>query len=406
MARRSAIVVIIGMLLITWLLVSSIHSVPPSSSGSGSSAGSGAAGGFGGFGSFGNFGGFGSGFGPGFGFPALNWNFSFFNLRFPNWTINFPSFNFKWPSIHWPSFNFGGGGGGGTGSGSGSGSGSGTGSGQSGQSHSSGPSGNARTTNTQQIVIPQNVITILLIVIVLIIVAGFAVMMKNGFPKAFSRKTPQQLELEREMVPQASSTVPDFLVREMNLGENESIAEFRGWGSNVGLIRPRIAEDLPLIWSFEESLTMDVPEGSAIRFGREGINIQSEGGRVEVFLQDISNVVKCSFEDQNDEKWIRAVKYEEDVVKLFRLNLVKSREIDFKAMTPRELMNEVKKVEGVAKDSDKLYDMTKIFERAFYGQKQISRGEYEAFLRDLSGALASPKVIICGPKTPTQESGT
>jgi hypothetical protein len=49
-------------------------------------------------------------------------------------------------------------------------------------------------------------------------------------------------------------------------------------------------------------------------------------------------------------------------------------------------------------DSGDLFDLTRIFERAFYGRKEISRKQYEIFLDKLRSALRSPKVIVCGPR--------
>lgn len=115
-----------------------------------------------------------------------------------------------------------------------------------------------------------------------------------------------------------------------------------------------------------------------------------------------SLVQSRTIQRRSDVKWVRAVRYDEDVMKLFGLNfLIGSQEVENACgvLTPRAFVNKIKNEKAeLVKDSSALYSIARIFERAFYGRKQIFRTEYELFLTSLSKALTNPKVIICGPK--------
>ncbi len=410
-SKKPTLVVIAGTLIIAWLLVTSIHPIQPVNSigttsnqpqtglGTATNTETGTGGGGGGGGCL------------------LCWNFS---LNFPNiFHFNWPSFNITWPNIKWPSIkwpNWGFGSGSGTGSGPGVGPGSGDGSGNSngGGGGSGGNSGSiqAQTTTTHQVQpllkIPTDALIAIIVIITIIAGAFLVLRSKNALLNRRKGNTQQLQEPEAVPpvleIPNASNlNAPNYTIQ---FEGDEMVTDFAGWGAQGGFLKPKINETLPLIWSLDEPLQIMAPEGAMMMLGKDtkvttfpsqdGLNAGS------VTFEETCNVVHGLYQDARDMKWIRAVRYDEDVMKLFRLNfLISSKEEEnlYGTLTPREIVNKIvaEKAELV-KDQTALYPIARIFERAFYGRKMISREEYELYLISLSNALTNPKIIICGPK--------
>jgi hypothetical protein len=411
------VLVLVGTLLLAWLLLSSIHLVQPittsSSGGSSSSSDNG---------NGGNSNDGGSGFQSNgfsiFTLPSFNFSFPF---QFPN---IFGSWNFNWSLPNW--FQFGGGGIGqigGTGSGTtaigscfdsncqgGNGTKLGSGSGGSGQQNGAQTNNSPKT--PPQFVIPQQLLLIIIVVVVVLAGAGFIVAQRKSI---FSRRK-EKAGAMAPAVDEAPAKKDESAAFDQSelLGE-ERVSEFEGWGKFGGYIKPnQISENLPLIWSLHEPLSIMAPENTALRIGQgpdkelplvlSPSQASNGGSQRDVHawadLKETSNRIDGELNGIKETKWVRAVHYDEDVVKLFRLNLLNLSNVDLKSMTARELANLVsEKFPETIQDKSKLLGLTRIFERAFYGHKEIARKEYESFLLNLSGGLAKPKVIICGPKS-------
>jgi hypothetical protein len=85
------------------------------------------------------------------------------------------------------------------------------------------------------------------------------------------------------------------------------------------------------------------------------------------------------------------------VIKHFRLNFFRISDDELRTLTPRELAGLLaEKYSETISDRSQLFKLIRVFERAFYGKKEISRSDYEEFLFSLSSSIKDPKVIICG----------
>jgi hypothetical protein len=415
-SKKPTILVIAGTLIIAWLLVTSIHPIQPLVSsigttsnqqqqssqqapGSGTDNGNDNNGGEGGGSCW---------------LCGLNFNIKFpdlFHFNWPSFNITWP--NIKWPSIKWPNWGFGGG----SGSGSGVGPETGDGTGNSNGGGGGGGSGSdnsiqSQTTTMHQVQplfkIPTDVL-IAIIVIITIIAGAFLVLRSKNTLLNRKKGDAQQLQ-EPEAVPPVlevqNSSNPNAPNYAIQFEGDEMVSDFLGWGAQGGFLKPRINENLPLIWSLDDPLEIAAPVGTTVIFGKDTpvVTFPFQDGLISgsVTFKETCNVVHGLYQDMGDMKWIRAVRYDEDVMKLFRLNfLISSTEEEnlYGALTPREIVNKIvaEKAELV-KDQSALYPIARIFERAFYGRKMISREEYELYLISLSKALTSPKIIICGPK--------
>lgn len=443
---RSTAYVIVAMLVVAWLLVSSVHLIQPQTSGEVTSPLKGGGGGLGG--------------GIRITVPRMNLST---NFRVPRFEFQLPTLHL--PQLKFPSWTFpfwgiglGSGSGSGTGAGSGTGSGSANGSGV-GDSSGSGSEGSSNqgsvakntvattTIKDQVVIIPSEILVIIIIVIA--IVSTVAFVSSRSRPKStkgrkkrkrdFGKWTlPTPLILQSAETQKEEGNTADHGKDSLDLliSGREFISSFQGWGSQGGFLRPEINENLPLIWELNTNLRVDAPAGSSItsleerdegygKIAETGNSVaekeegEEEGGvgkkkttaastqkekneTFSVAFGRTCNLLRGRAPDGRvDDKWIRAVEYDEDVVKHFRLNLLSNDELE-KAMetkTPREIVEEVeRRFPEFVNDKEKLSELTRLFERAFYGRKHFTRAEYELFLKDLSEALANPKVIICGPK--------
>lgn len=424
MRASTSILVLVASLIVAWLLMSSIHFIQPSSSAQQQQQSQQQRGSTGGGGSS--------------GFQGLNFSIPQFKLpkvSLPDLNFSFlPHFNSGNTSL--PSAGIGSGTGSGSGSGSGSGGGSGSGSGSgygSGPGSGSGNSGSSNfgngvstatgttnvpgATNSQKnsltvtntstqkatpLTIPNQLVLIIVLVII-VLATLFTVISRRSLGRQQMRKPQaqsQELMPPESILPKVELSPPAFLAP-VELGAEELVVPFQGWGNQGGFIRPEINPELPLIWSVSKPLKIEVPNGSILdlqQSNSEGIEKLSETS-YSVKFKETCNTLSAASGNARDKKFVRAVHYNEDVIKHFRLNFFKISEDELQSLTPRELVGVLtSKYKKEIADSTKLFELIRIFEKAFYGRKEISRADYEDFLISLSRSLANPKVIICGTK--------
>ena len=394
MKRYATVVMILGILLIVWILASSISQIQPmttsGSSGhtSGGSGSPGSGSGTGGGSGSGTGSGTGAGSGSGFGIGSLGnfqitlpkWNFKFPSLNLPKFNLpkfQFPSFNFSFPHIANP-FNFS------TPSGSGGGGGGSGGTSTPGQSSTS-------TTVAPQLPLISTLIIIIAAIIAAIIIGAYSIK-----SIAARKKEPDNRE-EPEETPlvMADGEYPDNVTKSsgitMMAGEVE--APIAGWSTGRDLIRPEIRGDLPLIWSDSDPLYLHVPDGSEITLDSEKIQ-KTEPDSVSVSLGNRCNAIDCRAGRKEERKLIRAINYSDDVAQLFRLNFLRDDSADF--MTAREIVKNLENSTGRIVNRDSLFRLLDTYEMAFYGKQGLARKNYEDFLDGLKGGLDNAKAIICG----------
>ncbi|MDH2902285.1 MAG: hypothetical protein PXY39_15080 [archaeon] len=259
--------------------------------------------------------------------------------------------------------------------------------------------------------IPMNWLTMAVVVVLLLGGSLLALRRKGNTTRSLNSASLELIEPEKEQLIFDNQTSASMNKEQRSVGlvGKEVVSSLEGWGDG-GFVKPKISGDLPLIWSFDESLEISTPPGTMLKVGnRKAVRssaIQDYFVSEFISLVETCNVIQGVYEGEIDTKWIRAVHYNEDVVKLFQLNFLigsseEEEKNELRVLTAREIVNKIisEKTELIVSDSSlALFTIARIFERALYGRKQISRDEYEDFLRSLSKALVNPKVIICGPK--------
>jgi flagellar basal body-associated protein FliL len=403
MNKKSLVLLVIIILLLGWLVASSVTTFQelsvgktqstnpggsgtgPGSSGSGPGSGSGGTGGTGGSGSGSSFSGFSFG-----GFPfSLNFT-GFFHLP----SFNFPHFNtsLNFTNFHFPfNLSFLGslfslhGGKGGTGGPGGSG----------------GSSGNSGTGNTGTgtggqvnpiLPIILNPIILIIIVAIVSVVLAFTVVTHARKNRDTSQNKDEQEEvLEPVIIPENAEKETKSREELMDLQRGETIASLSGWKSPSGLIHPPIPADLPLIWQKSDTFNLMVEPGSQLIYSEAK---QVQNGAYALKFQDRCNLIKATREDEEDSLLVRAIDYSEDIRRFFLLNFVNYNMSASPSMTAREIIAKMKPIGSGASGSSNYDDIVSAYERSYYGYKKVMRDDFEQYLRNLS-KLNDPKIIIC-----------
>jgi hypothetical protein len=404
MNKKSLVLLVIIILLLGWLVASSVTTFQElavgktqstSPGGSGTSPGTGGNGP--GSGPGGSGGGGGSGF-PGFSFNGFPFSLNFSGIfHFPS--LNFPhfnnSFNFNFTNFRFPfnlsSFgslfglspgkggNSGNGGSGGPGGSTGN-----SGKGSTGQ-------GNGGQVNPILPIILNPIILIIIVAIISVVLAFTVVTHARKNHDSSQRKDREEEILEAVIVPEQVKDATKSREELMDLQRGEVIAGISGWKSASGLLQPPIPSDLPLIWQKSDTLNMKVEEGSHLTLPA-GLKQDAEGIYALRF-QERCNLVKAVREDEEDSLMIRAIDYSEDVRRFFLLNFVNYNTRIQPSMTAREIIAKMKPI-GSDPAISSFDDIVFAYERSFYGYKKVRRDDFENFLRNLS-KLDDPKIIIC-----------
>ena len=403
MNKKSLVLLVIIILLLGWLVASSVTTFQelsvgktqstnpggsgtgPGSSGSGPGSGSGGTGGTGGSGSGSSFSGFSFG-----GFPfSLNFT-GFFHLP----SFNFPHFNtsLNFTNFHFPfNLSFLGslfslhGGKGGTGGPGGSG----------GSSGNSG-TGNTGTGTGGQVnpilpIILNPIILIIIVAIVSVVLAFTVVTHARKNRDTTQSKDEQEEVLEPVIIPENAEKETKSREELMDLQRGETIASLSGWKSPSGLIHPPIPADLPLIWQKSDTFNLMVEPGSQLIYSEAK---QVQNGAYALKFQDRCNLIKATREDEEDSLLVRAIDYSEDIRRFFLLNFVNYNMSASPSMTAREIIAKMKPIGSGASGSSNYDDIVSAYERSYYGYKKVMRDDFEQYLRNLS-KLNDPKIIIC-----------
>ena len=366
-----------------WALYSSMVSSPnPQISGT---SRSGITGGLGnglgtGFGS----GGLGSGTGSGFTFPNLNFGFgsitwprSPLSFHLPAFFLNLSFLNFF---LHLPDFHF-------VPHSSGS-------SGQSGANNSTSPNGGGGggAGNAFHIIVSIETIYILLagvfVAVILIMVTQMARTRREA-------KRTEETEEEPEVDPPGTGARGRIEDRAHGVHYNftEQIVPFYAWQKDRKLLDFSIPGDLPLTWSTDMDLTVSSMPGSSLLMDNAPLdNKNGSGARVK--LRDLCTPFYSTSGADTDLKVVRGVSCGEDIVRLFRLNMVNERDYAYN-MTPREIAVAMHNTDRKS-DLKSLLNVSSAFSRVFYGKKEASMAAYQDFLRDLRKAVHDARVFTCG----------
>ena len=163
----------------------------------------------------------------------------------------------------------------------------------------------------------------------------------------------------------------------------------RGWGGGR-LIKLGIDADLPLVWRVNEPLPIEVAPGATVSISPEG----EVGGGYVVFRGVGCHEVSARLSNEAEAYKVLVVDdYTREVVEVFERNILRG-DIDHRVMTPREICRELGR-RGLLSNGDcTSWSSLRAFEDAKYGGYAMDRARYEEFVRGLY-RLREPYVRWC-----------
>lgn len=373
MSNKKAVISIIALVVVTWVLISSLSAIPVTNSQSGSTGTGGGTGSGTGTGT-------GSGTGSlfGFHFPSLKLNlpnlnigaslanlFSKLHIKFPNLNVTLPQTGAKANATSTSP----GGGGGGTGS----------------------------TSSSHNAITPL-VINPLLLEIFMVIFIGLAVLMviKSTFSRKKDRK-PDNSGMDGELFEYNSKEVEE---RGLQIEKDASakterfiprsipqVMPFSPW-KGEGLIKPDIPEDMPLFARAGKNLNINYPENMKL-FSNDGEMLR----KPEVQITEGKNTLKGQSDSGNETKTIMGIDPKEDSQRQMIANFGENILNRNRTKTLREIMSE-SNLSGLISNKESLYRAVSIYEKIYYGKRDINMNDYYEFLRSLKNSLKEPKIFM------------
>lgn len=403
MKGKNLAVLLVLMLLLGWLVASSISSFQvdvsgTNSTGSGSGSGgsgSGSSGQGGGTGT-GQTGGTGSGSGTGgfnFGFPTnLNFLGSFklpnLNLSLPNFNLKFPHFNLTFPHLNLSGLKFG------FFNTSNISLGTTVGNGTSGGGSSGGGTNLHNPKNPTQV----NLLHINTTVLIALIVAVAALISIVAVRQIVTQKRDKNTQSEEEvdLIEESVVVEEQSEVEKMNrlqkMDAHERAVPFSGWDPGNGLISFNIDLKLPLVW--EKSVPLDFRLAKGARLREPELPATNGGETLSYAPVSSCTLFNAKTLTLEDRFWVRAVSYNDEIRRLFLLNFGDSIG-NFKNMTSREIMRKMIEENTAIKDQKALESVISMYERTFYGKKDQGRSEFENYMFSVYSALEDARIIVC-----------
>ncbi len=173
----------------------------------------------------------------------------------------------------------------------------------------------------------------------------------------------------------------------------ETTAPIRGWSSGNDAIRPQINRELPLTWGRKDPLFVDVPVKSSLTMNSAAVPKAAEGN-VVINMDKRCNLLVCKGPFGVESKTIRAIDYSQDIVNLFRLNLLSDNSAGLTGLTAREIMAENFSFGG-QETRARLDRILVAFEESYYGKKMVTRLPYEEFMFSLRDSIPNARAIVC-----------
>ncbi len=378
MERRQALLSLIALILVTWLLVSSLSEIANYNVSGGSSSGPGTPGPGGSLGGTGQ-GSSGLGGGLGLKFPSSSFNFIFPNINldfltpifnaiawffslFPLPNIRFPTL--KLPSTHFPGNSATGSSGGGSGS-------------------------SSQNQNPNVIPLLTNEYILIFIAIITIIFIIFMLMRNANIGKTAKKEGKTSTNEVNLEIPD-QSTLFDNSPMEIDHTHGRKFlfskisTPLKGWGGNDLLTIP-ISNDLPLVWSDSTPLKINSSGSSDLKFNDVSLNEE------QIVLPYGLNTLTINSGNEMTVLELLGIPYEEHVRDSTIVNIPENIRTEILSKTLLEVysMNEMK---NEFMNHESIRDAITICERVIYGKKILKREEYEKFLRSLGNGFISPHI--------------
>jgi len=235
---------------------------------------------------------------------------------------------------------------------------------------------------------PILIIIVIIIAIIIISTGSLTIIRRESQEHAQVRGINESMAMKLKMNTNRGNTELINSLQSIDLMPGETVRTMSGWGGSAIIDLP-IPKDLPLIWSPNIPLPIAVRENPVITVSGSGILRNGSLIMPSVGCYGLS----VRLNDNNEMMFIRASNYRDDVIKFIRLNMgnfaIKN------SVTIREAFRQLINEGIIANDNDSINRIIKLFEDVRYGLKDVDRHDYEEFLRALSRVFKNARVIVC-----------
>lgn len=238
--------------------------------------------------------------------------------------------------------------------------------------------------------IPPSLIVIALISLI-IVIAGSLIMMGRGLHEGARPGNNYGSTWASPRTPINSRHANETFTKlptEVELLPGEVVRSIGGWGGSA-IIDLGIPRDLPLIWSVNEPLPIVIRGDALVTVTGPGILRNSS----LVMPSRGCYGINIKFNGGEERLFIRASDYRDDVIKFVRLNIGNAVIKD--SATIREVMRQLVNDGIINDDRDSINAVVELFERIRYGLRDVDRRDYEEFLRALGKVFRDAKVVVC-----------
>jgi len=170
------------------------------------------------------------------------------------------------------------------------------------------------------------------------------------------------------------------------------VVPLSGWRRGSEIMEPSIPDDLPLIYP------ANVPLGIRLLYpgSLEARGIQLTGGGINytITLKEGCNEVSASAAGRRQKMFFRGVNTRREVSLLLRVNLLGSSLVE-DSLTIREILFR-REYPSAIKDEIKLRELTRMYEETFYGMKRMDIPRFQRYLYGLRDTFRDPVVVTCG----------
>lgn len=236
--------------------------------------------------------------------------------------------------------------------------------------------------------VPPPLLIIVILIAAVMIIGLSLLMITRGSHREYAeaKNISESKSIMQLGISTAGNNVSGGMMRSMQgieLLPSEVVKPMVGWGGGSAIIDLAIPRDLPpLVWSYGKPLPIRARDGSTLTVSSPGI---IRDGYVIMPSVGCYGGVNAALGDHEETLFIRASDYGgDDVVKFTRLNV--GAFVNRDSETIREVVGKLVN-EGIVVDVDSINKVIRIFEKVKYGLKDVDRHEYEEFLRALRNAF-------------------
>lgn len=250
---------------------------------------------------------------------------------------------------------------------------------------SGGPQG-SQNPNTHSVP-PLITYSVMILIAIIVAIAGTASF--SAFRKR-TKKDDDEGDLSLLRAKEEEEKAEDYLFKPINI----KTVEFSGWKKGNDLINPEIPEDLPIIYPAGTPLAVHLRNEARLS-GNYTVLGEPGGSDVNISLNLGCFEATAEKGMEKESKIFKGVVVRDEISLLLRVNLSRIITEGAEVKTVRELINS-DEFAGKIKDRKRLLGLIRSYERAYYGMKETDLNEFQRFLYGIRDTFEDARMALCG----------